>query len=761
MNSYTTSKLFTHKPVINYVSGTTDQKYEPVFTVHEDRIFYLGNNNLLSLSYDSKDWKEEAPPPFNVDYGYTVTSTPAGLVVFGGCLKDDTIIADTWIHSFDRWRALTHNASPRCFHASTWIPSLDALLISGGYNNEGFLGDFLLLDLKSGYTREFPLQYQLSFAFHTITVITNNMLCLYGGKCSDGSQNNKTFLININDGSIREIDVVPFFEPRYLHRAFNFYGNLLVTGGYSEVNSFYLINNTEINKQKSSSLSSKPSNITDHSNANVPLLFVFLHRVWLTFFLPESILSLMPEIGYILSLNKGLMFISPNGSQSAVLYFNESHEPFAGTKDPRYITFLNNLLYQNLNFLNLNPENSPVEVRRKTLLEQRRSLYQEISSKLGVEDLSNLVNERDLLNRLLTKISSTSKFSNSKLNTTSNSNSKPTKTRSNSQVIRNPAMLQIQQPDEFDYSNLKQDAIDNLESLKQLKEQNKETLARTSKTVESLFQEVQLLMTQKGITNSTTISTKNSNEPFSTTIQKASVKNLPVLNTEIERAKLQFKSIVEQLEIYNKMKNDSCRDAINVYERIDILLNERNKKKENLIELQRKYLKNCEEMLSKMTDIYNLSKINENSEKLKKIEKSVLSSYDKLKSLKVDHRTFVNQINYQLTQLKGKINILHNISNFKSREQLLAHAIQTSESLSIISGTFNDYCKQFALPEEKLKLPDISNPMIKMSHLTVLMKHGKRPSFSTDSQIIQDGLWSTFYNIVNNIFVDVDSMDKK
>lgn len=762
MNTYSTSKLFTHKPVINYIAGTTDQKYEPVLTVHEDRVFYFGNNNLLSLNYDSKDWKSEAPPPFKVDYGFTMTSTPAGLVIFGGCTISGSIISDTWIYSFDRWRALTHNASPRCFHTSTWIPALDALLISGGYNNEGFLSDFLLLDLKSGYTREFPLQYPLSFAYHTVTVITDNMLCLYGGKCSDGSQNNKTFLININDGSVREINVVPFFEPRYLHRAFNFFGNLLVTGGYSEMNSFYLMNSSGINRQRTT------GNQGPNSNACIPILFVFLHRVWLTFYLPDSLLSLIHDIGYILPLNKGLMFISSNGGESAVLFFNESHEPFGGTKDTRYITFLNNLLYQNLNSLNLDPENSPVEARRKALLEERRKIYDDISNKLGVEDLSYLVNERDLLNRLLPKVRSNLPSSPSTPEIIEEVTSKPTRKRSKSTAIHLPSMTKISQPDEFNYSNLMQDALNNLNQLNTIKQQHKESLSKATKTVESLFQEVQQLMSQKGLSSfSPPRSSIGQNDQLAAIVQKASLKNLSVIKSEIDRAKFQFKSIVEQLNIYNKMKIDSSKNIIHVYEKIDSLLTERHKKKQKLVELQKKYLKNTEEILSKMLEISKLSSDmkNDKIEKLKETEKSILFCYDKLKSIKIDHRIFVAQLNDQIAQFRTKAEKLQLVSNIQSKEQLLTQAIQTAEALSAISNTFNEFSKQVTSPSDKIFLQSPRHEKKDLPdnyhNLTIAMRHGRRPSFQSDPQGIQDGVWKSFYEIVDSVFANVDSISNK
>lgn len=759
----TTSKLFIHKPVIEYTVGATDQKYEPVLTVHEDKVFYFGKNGLFSLNYDSKEWKAEASPPFKVEYGYTMTSTPVGLVIFGGCAGNDIIKADTWIYSFDRWRALTHNASPRCFHTSTWIPALDALLISGGYNNEGFLSDFLLLDLKSGYTREFPLQYPLSFAYHTVTVITNNMLCLYGGKSSDGSQNNKTFLININDGSVREINVVPFFEPRYLHRAFNFYGNLLVTGGYSESNSFYLMNN------KTSTSQISRSNPLNPSFASVPILFVFLHRVWLTFYLPDSILSLIPDIGFILPLNKGLMIISSKGDQSAVLYFNESHEPFIGTKDTHYITFLNNLLHQNLNSLNLNPENSPVEIRRKNLLDERRKIYSEISSKLGVEDISFLVNERDLLNHLLAKVQTNLPSTQSNPETPSETTSKSSRKRAKSTAIHSPTMPMITQPDKFNYSNLKQDALNSLNEYNTNKKQQKEIISRTSKTVEALFEEVQLLMNQKNL--SAKVSSKplfDVNNQFANAIQKASLKNLSVVNEEIERVKYQFKSIIEQLDIYNKMKFDYKKDMINIYEKIDTLMSERHKKKQKLVELQKKYLKNSEEMLSRMSEICKITESTESNEKLKKAEKPILSSYDKLKSIRFEHRNFIMQMRDQIAQFKLKAEKLQIVSNYQSKEQLVTQAIQAAEALSVISNTFNEYSKQFASPEEKLNLSDIQIPRPEKKdlpedfhNLTSAMKHGRRSSLASDAQQVQNGLWKLFYEIIDNVFVNTDSLETK
>lgn len=330
-------------------------------------------------------------------------------------------------------------------------------------------------------------------------------------------------------------------------------------------------------------------------------------------------------------------------------------------------------------------------------------------------------------------------------------------------------MPMITQPDKFNYSNLKQDALNSLNEYNTNKKQQKEIISRTSKTVEALFEEVQLLMNQKNL--SAKVSSKplfDVNNQFANAIQKASLKNLSVVNEEIERVKYQFKSIIEQLDIYNKMKFDYKKDMINIYEKIDTLMSERHKKKQKLVELQKKYLKNSEEMLSRMSEICKITESTESNEKLKKAEKPILSSYDKLKSIRFEHRNFIMQMRDQIAQFKLKAEKLQIVSNYQSKEQLVTQAIQAAEALSVISNTFNEYSKQFASPEEKLNLSDIQIPRPEKKdlpedfhNLTSAMKHGRRSSLASDAQQVQNGLWKLFYEIIDNVFVNTDSLETK
>ncbi|OHS98190.1 hypothetical protein TRFO_09064 [Tritrichomonas foetus] len=785
MNLLTSPKVFYHSPIISFNPDATDKKYEPIMTVHEDKIFYLSRDNLYSLDYESKDWKKEAPPPFNVEYGHSMTSTPHGLVVFGGYSGGKTL-SNIWIYNFDKWRAFTHNITGRAFHSSLWIPSLSSLLISGGYtlnaeknsdseadtnsnkmsgknvrssekfsdkslgenqkpdkksnkSHENYFNDFILLDLKGGNVRKVPLQKSLPFAYHSIITVTakgGHTVCLYGGKCNNKQHNEKIFLINLIDGSVHEIDVVPFFGSRYLHKSFNFYGNLLISGGYS-----------------------------DSKRCNDTLLFIFLHRVWLTFNLPK--IEAINNLGYILMLEKGIKLISIKGDVSAIVYFNENKVPFTDTKDPKYMALLNSLLDRNLSDQNLDPSKSQFESKRQVLLDERRKLYRSLSLKINQPDLSNLIIERDLLNKLISFFQSKNNKSNAMLTNNSPQIKLPNNSLLSNNLFTNKVDLQV--PDIIDYQQAKNAALAQLASMKNFTKHAKNRLERQSKEVEAIFQETQKLMRDTSLFSGSAIEYNDS------LMKEASVKDASVVIDEIKKANIEFARASEQLQKFKKYKTDSSINALNAYEQIDALLVEQFKKKHELFDLKNRFLLNMEKILilqSKIdqitTEKMNLNKNPDspNSQqiaelnKYKECEIDLSSSYDQLNKTRKSDRNYQIQIRDLISQLKIKINKLNDVMSFPSKEQIKSQVTLLLESLSAISKIHNDYAASMAIKDESALLPGYDNPSLRMARLTMSMKHGARPSNPEETFIIKDGLWQNLYCVTQGLIADIELLNK-
>ena len=341
------------------------------FCAHNDRLFGIGHA-IRTLDYESADWKRAGSIPFPLNPEQALVSTPEGLVLFGGRV-DGKVISDLFIYRDDAWHELSHDLRGRANHACCWVPGYDRMLVSGGQDDAGILGDFVLVDLKVGSVRVIELVTPLPFVRHSVTFITGNTVCLFGGLDSAGNLNSKLFLVSLNNGKVKEITDIPVCSPRAGHWAFNFYGNLLVTGGCGE-----------------------------GERENAAMLFVFRWKVWLAIRVPKGLPNAFP-------LEKGFMFVSDTGDCSVVKYFKDSKEPFNGSDDPDYVDFLSKLLAVSLQAESLIL--SSAESRSAELLRTRRILYKGIASM--VEDpgtgqiarvYANDIAERDRVKKYLSLV---------------------------------------------------------------------------------------------------------------------------------------------------------------------------------------------------------------------------------------------------------------------------------------------------------------------------------------------------------------------
>lgn len=712
MNLISQPNVITHQPIIKLNSNPDLKKSDPVLTVHDDRVYYLSSDCLFSLDYESKEWKSEGEPQFKADYGFSMTSTPSGLVFFGGCRENDSnFVSDLYIYSFEHWLAHTHNASPRCWHAATWVASLSSLLISGGYSPKGIKDDFILLDITSGLTRQLPLQIPLPFAFHSITVINPTWVCLYGGQFQDGRQNNNVFLINVHNGKVEKLDDFPFFQPRYRHRAFNFYGNLLVSGGYN------------ISSPKAINGNSK----TQPKNVGVPvnsiILLVFLHRVWLMCPIPEQLSKVMTDTSYALLLSKGLMLINKDGSQSSVLYFNDTKEPFFGPKDPKYIGFLNNLLSQNLHSQNSDPYESPYETRRLQLLEERRQIYQQLSEKTGNKSLSPLYNERDCLTLLLSRFSRSELIKRAK-----------------------PAPVSNEQPQTYDPS-LVQKTMDQLNR----------NFAEFAKLEELLKKEANITISLfSGIEKSIQSATSNVQESKQgeETLRKASIKDLKSLKAQYNQLSSEYALTKETLQNYVNMKNvNSIMIQIDVDAKIDSLAADLHAKKTKKIELQRQYMDNMVKLIDQMTQISQFRKPDD--QQLQNYEKEIEAAYDQLNTNKLVAKTFHYQYSDLISQTKSKLNYISNVSNFKSKDEMKVQIAQALASLSSLSKTFNKYSHT---TDSGVSFPNVD---VK-DQTNLLTKKAQKISSQNNINLSnsEDNIWAEFYSVCENTLSEINIINK-
>ena len=347
------------------------EELSTVFCVHNDRLFGLGHSTKV-LDYESPDWHRVGHISFPANPEQVLVSTPEGLVVFGGRV-DGKVISDLHIFNNSAWTRLSHDLRGRANCACCWIPYYDRLLISGGQDDTGVLSDFVLVDLKVGSVQVIDLVTPLAFSRHSVTYITGNTVCLFGGLDADGNINSRMFLISLNNGKVKEITDIPVLAPRHGHWAFNFFGNLLITGGCGE---------------------------GDRENA--AMLFVFRWKVWLSIRVPKNLRNAFP-------LNRGFLFVSDNGDCSIVRYFKDTKEPFSGGDDPDYIDFLGKLCEVSLQAESLILNSA--ESRSSELLMHRRILYKTIAGMVENPEVGQLarvyandIAERDRIKKHLSLV---------------------------------------------------------------------------------------------------------------------------------------------------------------------------------------------------------------------------------------------------------------------------------------------------------------------------------------------------------------------
>ncbi|KAH0799825.1 galactose oxidase [Histomonas meleagridis] len=330
-----------HKPVID---SERSRLHHQLMTVHNDQLYYLGPNGLYSLTYNSKEWKKEADPQFSIESGHSMTSTPHGIVVFGGNVSGKTI-SDAWIFAVDRWRAFTHDLAPRAYHSCTWIPTMSSVLLSGGSFDHNVYQDFVLLDLKSGKSKTIPLSTPLPFSHHTVTYVSGTQVCLYGGIHANKAENRNMYLIDLSTGEVTIIDSPYLYPARRSHHASLFFGNLFITGGLSQ-----------------SVVSSDA------------LIYIFEHNVWLNLEFSTSIESSL----FVFPMKRGIFFIDETGQNSTVLYYKSNEEPFTGVDDPKYIEFLSSLLDINSKKQKTSPLIMAAQKARRFLSQEKLNMYLEI-----------------------------------------------------------------------------------------------------------------------------------------------------------------------------------------------------------------------------------------------------------------------------------------------------------------------------------------------------------------------------------------------
>ncbi|OHT03670.1 hypothetical protein TRFO_28860 [Tritrichomonas foetus] len=348
----------------------TGENY-PKVTKYKDTYYLLYEDKLYSYTSSSPFWTVIKNLVISADQGSSLTSTPEGLVLYGG-QSENTFYKDMWIYS-NAWRPIAGNQIPRAFHAACWIEEKNSLMVHGGICNTGFLSDCVLIDLVTGAVTEINLKTRIPLAYHTATYFGDNIVFLAGGLDPEKRLNSKLYKVNIETGEVEPL-IDSFNSRRYCHHAFNFYGFLCIVGGIR--------------------YGTKVSNCA---------IYDTMHKTWLSIALNK----LLPKGLFIIYEKSKIKIFDENLKNARDCYFNQNHEPFVDVNDPNLLKFFAELLENNIAV----DKQKTKEKQYKTILTNLEKAREKLTGKfLRIQptsvapQISQLISEKDQLEQAIVRL---------------------------------------------------------------------------------------------------------------------------------------------------------------------------------------------------------------------------------------------------------------------------------------------------------------------------------------------------------------------
>ena len=344
----------------------------PKLALHDGTLHLIHDDGYRILNAEKTGW-DIVEVPFTTCAGMVITSTPKGLVVSGG-EQDGVASSDLWVCLQGKWRPISASISPRAHHACAWAPTKNALLVHGGFN-EKMLGDLELVDLDSGTVTEIPLDQRIELTNHTITVIDNSKVVIFGGLDGGKHLNDQMFEIDINTGHVTIISGDHGLAVRCSHLAFEYFGCLCVTGGFRM-----------------------------GERVQSACLFDFTTGVWLTIPLDDQVFR---DAWFALSLPIGFWILSNNFGEGKIVYYNQNKQPFVDVNDEQLVLFLGRVMELN-SVSNVLRKVEKVNIDLLVQVEEARRKLVELVTKTQPEiralDVAEKISERDQLAQKLIKM---------------------------------------------------------------------------------------------------------------------------------------------------------------------------------------------------------------------------------------------------------------------------------------------------------------------------------------------------------------------
>lgn len=335
--------------------------------------YYCLYEGLYSMKMSNREWVPlKGVESFSVE-GCSMISTSEGLVLYGGKLND-FYSNEMWIFT-DSWHPIAGNQSPCAHHAACFIPNSSALLVHGGIDQNGIRSDCYLIDLISGSSTKIELKQKLAFSHHTITLMNDNIVYLFGGVDKDKHLNPNLYSINIKTGDVQLISISTNTLQRAMrccHHAFNFFGFFCIAGGFQ---------------------------------FGIPLynlaLYDSTHDAWLEI----SFDDFLSQAWFVSFEEKMLRIFGKKLKEVRELYFTQNLEPFVDDNDPQLFNFISRLLNYNI----ANDLFNMKEVDLIMLLDNIEKLRGEVADKYSTKQqnnnfgkpISDLTSEKEQLERAI------------------------------------------------------------------------------------------------------------------------------------------------------------------------------------------------------------------------------------------------------------------------------------------------------------------------------------------------------------------------
>ncbi|KAK8888017.1 Adagio protein 3 [Tritrichomonas musculus] len=368
----------------NYSNETliSSSDIRPPQCFHIDSFFLCTSELWYFQRSQPLQWKKESQLPFQKRQGQSMTSTPSGIVFFGG-QSDLLTYNDLWIYNKGQWSYVTCDIPARANHAAACDKNGRLVICGGTTENQAVLHDLYVIDLKTQKVKELkipdfpPVSHE-----HSLTLLPDGTFVLFGGEMKLSSDNKvqsieyNMYILDLEKKTVNKIET-DFQNKIDSHFTAVIYGMLFVFGG---------------------------------SDRKV-WMFNFDHHVWIPFSLPKfnnnEFRPYYVFSSFLFTEDKCLHLVSDDFKKLATVpVFGEPppSDPYILKNHPHFIHFLRtNLIKAHDFFKEYEPSSKEVLPEQRVILDQVRSRFRQKNEKVKIvpdKSVENIYKLIDTLNAI-------------------------------------------------------------------------------------------------------------------------------------------------------------------------------------------------------------------------------------------------------------------------------------------------------------------------------------------------------------------------